>query len=237
VAHSICVLRESKTENRTQGILSWPVSERPRERLLTEGAGSLSVAELLAILIGHGTRGLSALDLARQIFNSSRTGFSGPELLRVKGLGGAKAARILAGIELGRRLIQDSSKEIRRLSNAAAVAEFIRPKALGLSVETFWVISVDVKNRPIGVHEIARGSGEGVTFEAREAFSEPLRAGASGIVVVHNHPSGDPTPSREDERLTIRLKEGAQLLGLRFLDHVIVTDRGRHSFAEQESVV
>ncbi|MFH1262365.1 MAG: DNA repair protein RadC [Pseudomonadota bacterium] len=237
MAHSTCVLKESKNDNRTRGILSWPISERPRERLLTEGANALSAAELLAILIGHGTRGVSALDLAREILSDSGTRFSGPELVRRKGLGGAKAARILAGIELGKRLILANPKETRRLSNAAAVADFIRPRFLGLSVETFWVISVDVKNRPIGVHEIARGSGEGVTFEAREAFSEPLRAGANGIVVVHNHPSGDATPSREDEKLTVRLKEGAGLLGLRFLDHVIVTDRVHFSFTDSIPLV
>jgi DNA repair protein RadC len=230
MAHSSYVIAHSKTENRTHGILSWPIPERPRERLLEQGARALSSIELLAILIGTGTRARSVMDLAEKavtILSDLSTG----GLLGIEGLGPTKTARILAGIELGRRSLSEAPPDGIRLTAADAVVNFLRPRFLGLTEEIFLAISVDVKNRPLAIHEIARGTGEGVAFQPREIFKEVMKAGGSGIIVAHNHPSGDPLPSVEDERLTARLREGAEILGLRFLDHVIVGGEAHFSFA------
>ncbi len=219
-------------ENHSGTVRNWPKSERPRERLLEKGAEALSTSELLAILIGHGERGVTALDLARQI-SGELTQLTPASLIRIRGLGPAKAARILAALELGRRALREDRNDSIRLVGSTAVAELIRPRIAGVTREIFFAISVDVKNRPLAIQEVARGGVEGVNMNPREIFSEIIRSGASGLLCVHNHPSGDPTPSQEDRFLTKRLKEGSQLLGIRFLDHVIVTTSRHFSFADE----
>lgn len=237
MAHSSYPFSIKKTENRTRGILSWPIAERPRERLLERGANALSTRELLAILIGTGVGKFSAVDLAERVvgLGENVAERSVGELVRVQGLGFAKAARIVAAYELGRRGQEIPKIDKPRLTSPDEVVRFLRPRFGGLTEEIFLVVSVDVKNRPIAVHEIARGSGESVSFKPREVFEEAIKIGASGIVVAHNHPSGDPTPSGDDERLTVRLKEGAELLGLRFLDHVIIAEERYFAFATQRT--
>lgn len=225
----------------SQPIRNWPISERPRERLLSLKATSLSIAELLAILIGEGDKGSSALDLARRVLfkdgkdsKSSLHNLSVNSLLQVQGIGPAKAARILAGLELGKRWLQEDSRLPKRIMGSSSVVEFIKPRLAGLTHEVFYLIGVDVKNRPILTEEISRGTSDGVAFLPRDAFCEAIRTKVSGMIFVHNHPSGDPTPSTEDRYLTVRLAKCASLLGLRFLDHVIVAENEFYSFADQE---
>ncbi len=237
------LILEKLTENRSPGIRSWPKFERPIERLFEHGPRALSLSELLAILIGHGSRGQSALDLAKQIVSTTRdytsplSNLSLALLLRVKGLGPTKASRILAALELARRSLEQNNVYTSPIKSSDCVATLIRTRVVGLPFETFYVMALDIKNRPTLISEVARGNSEGVWFLPRDAFSEAVRAHASGVICVHNHPSGDPTPSNEDRRLTIRLKNGAELLGLRFLDHVIVTTNQHYSFAESEPLL
>lgn len=220
-------------------IREWPESERPRERILELGGQALSSAELLAILIGSGDRGLSAVDVARRLLQGGEKGdltanqLSIGSLLRTKGVGPAKAARILAALELGRRFSAAERSSVHRLAQSSDVAKLMNSRVTGLSYELFFVISVDVKNRPITIQQVSRGSAEGVAIQPKEVFAEAVRAGASGIICVHNHPSGDATPSPEDRALTVRLKEGALILGLRFLDHVILANGNSYSFTEK----
>jgi DNA repair protein RadC len=152
-------------------------------------------------------------------------------LSRISGVGQAKACRIVAGIELGRRLKDQEQEKVERISTSADVVRLVSGRFEGISQELFIAISVDIKNRPISIDEVARGAAESVSFFPRDVFSKAVTLGASGIVCVHNHPSGDPSPSPEDHRLTDRLREGAKLLGIRFLDHVIVANGSHYSFA------
>ena len=225
---------EEENDYRTLSIRQWPESERPRERLLEKGAGSLSTSELLAILIGNGQRGSSAVDLAKNVLAHSRNlhDLTSITLRSIPGMGPAKAAKILAALELGKRALQKNDKANGRLRSSEDVFEWIHPRMLGLTSEVFLVICVDAKNRPLETIEIARGSNDGVLFTPKEVFREAIRADASGVICVHNHPSGDPTPSQLDIDLTTRLKKLAQLVGIRFLDHVIVAENQYYSFVD-----
>ena len=222
-----------ETGIRTASILDWPETERPRERLLRCGAGALSLAELLAVLIGNGNSVANAMDLGLKVIckleecGKTVSHLSDDFLMNIKGLGEAKRAGILAGLELGRRAAAYAEKAVPKLCRAEDVAGFIEPHLGGRDEEVMFFIAVDVKNRPVVVREVARGTTEQVAFEPRELFRDLVRVGASGVIFAHNHPSGDPTPSPQDRILTERLRRASELLGIRFLDHVIL-GRGRH---------
>ncbi len=181
-------------------------------------------------MLGHGRPGKPVLTQARELASHWGPAFDAGAF---PGLGDAARARILASLELGRRFLALRMPEIRAIRTSRDVAELIAPRFAGLRKESFLSISVDVKNRPIAIDEIARGSADAVTFSPKEVFQAALAHRAHGFICVHNHPSGDPNPSLEDRALTERLEEGARLLGLRFLDHVILGDPGRfYSFAD-----
>jgi len=138
----------------------------------------------------------------------------------------------LAGLELGRRLFAEAADPDARLTTSRQVFDLILPRVLGADREMFFVVPVDVKNRLLEIVEVGRGSSEGVVFSPSEVLQAVLRTSASGFICAHNHPSGDVTPSGEDRALTRRLMEGARLVGVRFLDHVIVGGQTHYSFAD-----
>lgn len=222
-----------------QSIKEWSVDERPRERLL---AGErLSNAELLAIILRTGSGGRSALDLARELLSRFKTlhrlGAAGTdEISGVRGIGPAKAAEIRAALELGRRVMQpenDDRDGLRTISSSRDVFDYYRPRYKNATQEEFLLLALNTKNRITREVTISVGTLNSSIVHPRDVFNHALREAAAGVIFLHNHPSGDPAPSREDITLTTRLCEAGRLLGIKVLDHVIVGATRYYSFADE----
>ena len=216
-----------------------PAGELPRERLIARGAGALSDAELLAILLRTGRAGENVLEVARGIVARFReTGLHEilampcAEFARIPGIGTAKAATVLAALELGRRA-QQTAKSRPRIREGADVAALLRPRFRAEKREHFLVLSLTAKNEVLMVADVSVGTLTNTLVHPREVFEPPIRCGAAHIILVHNHPSGDPAPSAEDHRLTRVLKDAGALLGIPVTDHVILGGEGFFSFAEE----
>ncbi len=215
-----------------------PSEERPREKLMRHGPERLSNSELLAILLGSGTKSLSALRLAEHLlakFGALRALASAgyEELMSVKGIGAAKAAGILSAFELAKRLA-DSTMEVREAITCPRDAADLVLSELGRAdKEYFMIIMLNTKHRVIGKKVISIGHLSGSLVHPREMFKEVIRRSSAAVIVVHNHPSGDPTPSQDDVAVTKRLVEAGELLGIQVLDHIIVGDNRYVSFREQ----
>ena len=210
--------------------------DRPRERLWRRGVTSIGDEELIAILLGTGVRAHPALavaaDLVKRAGGVVAVSRASPrELAQVIGVGAARAARVAAAFELGRRAIEsEQRREI--LCQAEDVYRCVGPRLAGLQQEVFLAIGLDIRNGLLDIVEVARGSVHGVEVHPREVFRPLVRMAAAGAVLVHNHPSGDPTPSPEDVALTRRLRAAGDLVGIPIVDHVVVGDRGFRSIAE-----
>lgn len=212
---------------------SW---ERPRERLRLEGAERLSLAELLALVLRTGVRGQSALAVARVLVRRFETldGIAragDAELLAVSGLGRAKLAALRAALELGARLACSPLRPGTRLDSPERVFEHFRARLRRLRQEVFFALLLDSRHRLIREVEVSRGSLNQSLVHPREVFAPALRESAAALVVVHNHPSGDPEPSREDIEVTRRLAEAGEILGVRLVDHVVTGADEFRSFA------
>ena len=210
-----------------KGIKDLPVEERPRERLEKYGAQSLSNAELLAILLRTGIAGLSALDLATTILAQFQTldeiaaaGIG--ELSQIKGLGQSKAVQILAAFELGRRLQVSEVLQSGQVSSPGKVAELVMPRLRFLKKEHFLAIHLNTKNRVLAIETISIGTLDSSLVHPREVFRAAIKNSCASLILVHNHPSGEPYPSNEDLNITRRLKESGELLGIPVLDHIII---------------
>jgi len=215
-----------------------PPDERPRERLARLGAAALSSEELLALLLGSGTRGESALDRARKILAShgglsGLASLSGAELRRERGIKGARACAIAAALEIGRRLAVETTSSRDLLNEPGVVKDYLRRARGAGNQERTGALYLNARNRLIRDDpEIYRGTLDRAVVEPREILKRALLANAAGIILYHNHPSGDPTPSREDREFTRRLSSAAEAVGIRLLDHVIVGHAGAVSFRE-----
>lgn len=213
------------------------VHDRPREKLERLGAQALGDNELLAIVLGHGRPNVSALDLANALL--ARGGLRDvlraryDELRRVPGIGSARAAQVLAAIELGRRALTRLEEERPRLVSPRAVAEYLLPQFGNRPVEQFGVLLFDTKRRVIRAVVLSVGTLDASIVHPREVFREAAAAGAAALVLFHNHPSGDPEPSDDDRLLTERLVAAGVLMGIDVLDHVILADTTYFSFREQ----
>ncbi len=220
------------------GIRGWPAPERPRERLRALGGQALSVRELLAILVGSGTAGASALDVAGALLGGAdgslrRLAGSGPaELERVDGDGPAVAGRVAAALELGRRLAREEPERRARIDGARDVYDRCAPNMRDLMQEEFHVLLLDARHAVTAEYTITRGTLDTSIVHAREVFRPAILESAAAILLVHNHPSGDPTPSRLDEAVTASLDAAGELLGIPVLDHVIIGDGRYVSFVE-----
>jgi DNA repair protein RadC len=202
-------------------------SERPRERLEMQGAAALRDAELLAILLRVGKQGVNAVQIGqRMLFQFS--GLSGlhrasfAELCQVEGVGPAKAAQIKAAIELGRRLSTLTPEERPTIASPEDAADRVQYAMMALEQEELWVLLLDSRNRLITTEHLYRGSLNASTVRPAEVFKTGIRHNAGGLIVVHNHPSGDPAPSPEDINLTRRLIEAGEMLELPILDHIVI---------------
>ena len=218
-------------------ISDWPESERPRERLLSKGASSLSDAELVAVLLRTGMRGKSAVELARDILAEfgglGSLLAAGAALTQVKGLGAAKSAQFIATLELARRAMDERLKERTALTSPTAVRDYLRLTLAALEHEVFVCIWVDAQHRVIGVDEPFRGTLTQTSVYPREIVKAALAANAAAVIFAHNHPSGVAQPSRADELLTRSLKEALALVDVKVLDHFVVAGNQALSFAER----
>lgn len=221
-----------------KGVLVFPVADRPRERMAAYGAGVLSDAELIAVLLRTGTQEKSALTIGEELTRNGGlykrlAGMSQlSELTSIKGLGPAKASTILAAIELGRRLA--SAKPLARGSFTCPQdgADYLMPRLRYLTKENFLVVLLNSKNKVISSEVISEGSLTGSVVHPREVFQPAILQHAAAVVVAHNHPSGDPSPSREDQEVTKMLVSAGKTMGIPVLDHIIIGDGIYYSFQE-----
>jgi DNA repair protein RadC len=204
-----------------------PVTERPRERLLAKGADALKLSELIAILLRTGTKGVSAIQVAEQVilkFESldrlSRATIA--ELRQVKGIGSDKAVALKSAFTLARRMAEEIRQEPPTLDTPERVADLLREKNRAYEVENFQVVLLNTRRKLIRVDDISQGTLDTILVHPREVFKPAIGANAAAIVLVHNHPSGDPTPSEADIKVTRDLIRAGQLLKIDVLDHVIL---------------
>ncbi len=219
-------------------IRDWPREERPREKLLEKGAAALSDAELLAILLRTGTRGSSALDLARDVLKSFRglRKFIAADRRRfcaVPGLGVARFAELQAAVEISRRQLTESLKAGPSLASPRATCDFLSAKLRDLEHEVFCCLYLDKRHRLIEYEELFRGTIDGASVHPREIVKLALQRNSAAVIVAHNHPSGIAEPSQADELITQRVKEALGLVDIRLLDHIIVGDGMIVSLAER----
>ncbi|MDE1899068.1 MAG: DNA repair protein RadC [Xanthomonadaceae bacterium] len=205
-------------------IRDWPAAERPRERLLAQGPAALSHAELIAVLLGSGVHGASAIDLGRRLLIEAG---GLPALLAesapaLRGLGPAKRARLIAALELARRSLGEQLRERPMLSNPHDSAAFLRAQLRDRPYEVFAVLFLDTRHRVLAFEELFRGTLDGASVHVREVVRACLRHNAAAVILAHNHPSGVAEPSAADRSITQELKQGLGLIGVRVLDHLVI---------------
>ena len=227
-----------------KAIKNWAPEDRPRERLLLNGAETLSKAELLAILIGSGVPGKSAVEVMRGILSDYGDSLmllakaSVQELMRYEGIGEAKAVTILAACQLANQRLKENLPERMHIKSSADIHEYLRPMMQDLTIEECHLLLLDQGMRVKGSVLLSRGGIAAVSVDVRELLRHALLAQATDVVLCHNHPSGRTNPSREDDNLTKRLASVAKELGVRFVDHIIVCEgeSNYYSFADQGKI-
>lgn len=220
-------------------IKHWSPEDRPREKLILKGKSSLSDAELIAILIGTGTSTLSAVDLAKKVMQSVDNNLhqlarlTVKDLIKIKGIGEAKAITIVAALELGRRRKELETDEKPKITGSKDAYEILKADLLDMPHEEFWILLLNRANRVITKKQISQGGVAGTVADPKIIFKMALETLASGIILAHNHPSGNLTASQADIDLTKKLKEGGKLLEIYVLDHLIVAGQKYFSFADE----
>lgn len=219
-------------------ITEWAVEDRPRERLWQKGPSSLSDAELIAILIGSGTRNKSAVDLAHELLALADNSL--PELgklsvagiRKLKGIGEAKAVTIAAALELGRRRKMAEAADNPQIRSSADVFNIFSPLMEDLPHEEFWILFLNRANKVLGRMKISQGGVSGTVTDVRIVMKKAIETLASGLVICHNHPSGNNNPSDADIRITQKIKEAGALMDIQLLDHLIICGKNYYSFAD-----
>lgn len=222
-------------------IKDWPENERPRERLIKYGAESLSDAQLLAIILRTGGEGKSVLNLSIELmdkFKGFRNIDSAPiaDLSSMKGIGKAKIAQLKAAFELGKRLMRESLGSNPLFSSSRLVYSYFSPLLKNVKKEIFLCALLDAKNRLVREVRVSEGTLTNSPIHPREAFREAIRESAASVIFVHNHPSGDPEPSRDDIAITEKLKATGEIIGIAVLDHVIIGD-GKYVSLKEKGIL
>ena len=221
------------------GIKSWAEEDRPREKLIDKGRQVLSEAELIAILIGSGNRNETAVELSRRILadvgnNLNELGkLNVKELCKFKGIGDAKAISIVAALELGRRRKEAEIVKHDKITTSADVFDIMRANMVDLPHEEFWLLILNRVNKVIKKELISRGGIAGTVVDNKIIFKTAVEHYASSIIICHNHPSGNLKPSEADIKITKSIKEAGKIMEIPLLDHVIITDTGFYSFADE----
>ena len=223
----------------SKAITAWAEEDRPREKLATKGRFALSDAELLAILLGSGSAGETALGLAQRLLAAADNSLHDlgkrplPDLRRFKGIGMAKAITIIAAMELGRRRQLADLRERPKISSSRDAQKVIASLLTDLYHEEFWLILLNKANEVIARERMSSGGMAGTVVDTKMLFKAAIDARAAAIIAVHNHPSGNLQPSQADIDLTRRLRKAGELLDLPLLDHLIISERGYYSFADE----
>lgn len=223
-------------------IKDWSNDERPRERVMTLGVEAVSNAELLAILIGSGTPQMSSVDLMRQILGDqhgslrSLGSLSREQLEKYPGIGPAKAVTVMAAMELGKRLMREGKEPRTRFGCSQDVQDFFRSHIMDLNHEECHLLLLDNKNQFLGHRVISSGGLTETTVDIRLILRHALLGTAPNIIIAHNHPSGDPRPSRQDDELTSSLRQACRSVSIRLLDHIIIGDNGYYSYADEGKI-
>jgi DNA repair protein RadC len=223
----------------TLGIKSWAEEDRPREKLLTRGRHVLSDAELIAILIGSGSRNETAVELSRRILNQYQNNLNElaklgvKDLMKFRGIGEAKAISIIAALELGRRRKDTELQKRTRITMSKDVFDLMSREMLDLPHEEFWVLLLNRANVVIRKERVSAGGVSGTVVDPKIIFKNALEHLACAIILCHNHPSGNLKPSDADLNLTRQLKQAGALLEIPVLDHIIVSNEGYYSFADE----
>ena len=218
---------------------TWASGDQPREKLIHMGSRSLSNAELLAILLRAGTRNRSALDIAREILQSHNDSLavvaklSVHDLMKVKGIGRTKAVSIAAALELGRRRATENTVQKNQVTTSADAYDLLSPNLGDLTQEAFWIILLDRRSHVLAIEEIHRGGMAAMVVDPKIIFQRAFERKACSIILSHNHPSGSPSPSMEDIRLTEKIKAGGNYMDIRILDHIIIGEGEYYSFADE----
>jgi DNA repair protein RadC len=211
--------------------------DRPREKLERLGASALGDNELLALVLGSGARGRDVLELANAVLDEcgglhGLTRAAAADLRRIPGVGGARAAQVLAAVEVGRRTLVRTHADRPRLNTPRQLASYLLPQHGARPVEQFGIVMLDTKHRLLQVRLVSTGSLDSTMAHPREVFRDAIAGRAAAIVLFHNHPSGDPRPSADDIALTARLAEAGHVVGIDVLDHLILADQRYYSFME-----
>lgn len=223
-----------------KSIKSWSEDDRPREKLLLKGKAALSDAELLAILIGSGSRNESAVDLCKRILSDKDhqlkllSRMSIEELIAYKGIGEAKAISIVAALELGKRHGIADMPIFPKITSSLDAYRVLKNTYTDLEHEEFWILMLDNSNKVINKHQISKGGMTSTIVDSRIIFKKALLSGAVSIILSHNHPSGTLKPSRVDIKLTEKIKKSSEIIDIKLLDHLIVTDKSYFSFADEQ---
>jgi DNA repair protein RadC len=219
-------------------ITDWAVEDRPREKLIQKGTSSLSDAELLGILISSGTKDKSAVDLGRELLTLANNNLNSlgkltiADLKKLHGIGTARAVTITAALELGRRRKLAESPEVPQIKCSKDVADIFQPLLSDLSHEEFWILFLNRSNRVINRMKLSQGGISGTVTDVRIVMKRAIEYLASGIIVCHNHPSGNLNPSESDTKITLKIKEAGSLMDIQLLDHLIISDKDYYSFAD-----
>lgn len=223
-------------------IHEWAEDDRPREKLLLKGKHSLSDTELIAILMGSGSKNESAVDLAKRILKASKDNLielskiGVKDLMKFKGVGEAKAISIIAALELGKRRRKEEALEKKKISSSVDVFEYFAGVLGDISYEAFYILLLNRANKVIREVQISEGGFSGTVADPKKIFKLALEHSASAIILCHNHPSGNIKPSDADIKLTHKLKNAGEMLDLPVIDHIILGEENYYSFADENTL-
>lgn len=226
-------------EGKKRAIKDWAPDDRPREKLMIKGAGALSDSELLAIFIRAGDASRNAIELARVVLNNCQDSIlelgrhSVRDLMKIKGIGQAKAVTLVAALELGRRWHVRNASHCPIVKDSREVERYLRPLLVNLTIEVFGVLYLAQSGKIKEFEIISKGGITSTTVDPRLIFRKALETGAVSIIVCHNHPSGSIRPSKADEALTQKILQGSKYLDIKLLDHIIIGDKEYFSFADE----
>ena len=220
-------------------ITNWSEDDKPREKLMLKGKAALSDAELIAILIGSGSRNESAVELSKRILKSVDNNLNAlgklsiAQLMLFKGIGEAKAISIIAAMELGRRRRTEDVLELTKVTSSKVVFEIMQPIIGELPHEEFWIVYLNNSNKILSKAQLSKGGITGTLVDVRIVFKSALELGATGLILCHNHPSGTLVPSEADKQITKKLKLAGDSLEIKVLDHLIITETNYFSFVDE----
>jgi DNA repair protein RadC len=220
-------------------ITNWSEDDKPREKLMLKGKSALSDAELIAILIGSGSRNESAVGLSKRILASVDNNLNAlgklsiQQLMNFKGIGEAKAISIIAAMELGRRRRAEDTVELKKITSSKMIFELMQPIIGELPHEEFWVLYLNNSNKVLSKSQQGKGGITGTMVDVRLVFKAALELGATALILCHNHPSGTLIPSDADKQITRKLKAAGQNMDINVLDHLIITENGFYSFNDE----